>query len=563
MRVGRFLVAAAFAVLTTHCASEEPKTEEAQVTENVPGDLVITSPTRAAFIEGEVGKTVEVKGTGATPDLTINGQKAEVAPDGSFHAKIKPAGGLNIIVAVDGESRLETPFLYGKFAPMTEPVAQAVALDIGAQGISGAPPAASITSVANQFLESKNFAEMVEGMEQKGSVAGQSYTVTVTRARYEGITVGLAPRNGGLHANVTVRGVAVDAKVTAKILFATVNATLKATATNATARGDADISLDEETGTVGAAMPSAEVKLDGFRIDVKGLPSVLDTIPTNVFRPMIERGLADFIKNELPKAVALTLEGLGLPKQLDLSAVGVQKPIPIATKFDGLEFDNGGATVTASVLFGQPFKKEQPGGKAPGWLKLGGPLGDTERASSLGVSVSLDSVNQLLFAAWGSGDLTVPVPDVLTLTDIKLTPKLPPVVAATDKGAVRVALGEVLIEANLAGKPFKAAVSVMQDVDPDMNGKELVLTPKGEPTLSITWLEADNIVDAMRNIVTTGAKEQMGKLLKPFKFPFPTIALDALGGPFAGQSLALGMPEIDVDPKAARLSLSGAMALVR
>src|SRR6185369_7164300 len=86
MRFHTFVVATTLAVLGINCSSEEPAPKpDDGVTEAHPGNLVITSPERAAFIEGATDRSgsVEVRGTGVTSELTINGQRAEVAADGS------------------------------------------------------------------------------------------------------------------------------------------------------------------------------------------------------------------------------------------------------------------------------------------------------------------------------------------------------------------------------------------------------------------------------------------------------------------------------------------------
>src|SRR5690606_13563442 len=120
MRLRSFLLAASIALIA--CSSEEPRGGgEDGIVENVPGSLVITSPARGAFIDEQSGPVI-VRGTGATKALTIDGTPAKVAPDGSFEAVIEPKRGLNLVLAVDGESRLESPFLYGKFLPADRPV---------------------------------------------------------------------------------------------------------------------------------------------------------------------------------------------------------------------------------------------------------------------------------------------------------------------------------------------------------------------------------------------------------------------------------------------------------
>jgi hypothetical protein len=174
----------------------------------------------------------------------------------------------------------------------------------------------------------------------------------------------------------------------------------------------------------------------------------------------------------------------------------------------------------------------------------------------LGVSFSLDAVNQLMFAAWGNGGIAFTIPEPLSA---KLTPALPPVVSVSD-GALRLGLGEILVQRTTSDKPM-AAVTILQDIAPSGEKDALVLTPKGEPKISISWL-SDEVADGARVVIAAAAKEQLGKFLKPFRIPVPKFALDKLGAGFAGQSLAIGSPNVVVD-KSGRVTASGEITLSR
>jgi hypothetical protein len=271
----------------------------------------------------------------------------------------------------------------------------------------------------------------------------------------------------------------------------------------------------------------------------------------------VELAIRDGIRDQLPKAVALSLEGVGVPKQIDFAAAGFAVKLPVATRFDGVAFDANGATITASVLFGGAFPSGTPAAKAPGWLAMGAPYSEPQsRAPVLGVSFAIDAVNQLLFATWGSGSLAYTAPAPLSA---KLTAALPPVISIGDGGAVKLGIGEILVQREGSDQPL-AAVTVLADVVPSGDRDALVLTPKGEPTVSITWL-SDGIVASGRNLVAVAAKEQLNKLLQPFRVPVPKVALEALGAGFAGQSLAIESPSVVADKKTGRITASGAMVL--
>src|SRR5690348_8380653 len=104
MRILRVLLAVGMmtAAQLPGCAGDPPTdAPEDSIVEGHPRTLVIGSPARAAFIEAS-NQPVVVRGKGATAALTVNGEPADVAPDGSFRAQITPKVGLNVVVLADG-----------------------------------------------------------------------------------------------------------------------------------------------------------------------------------------------------------------------------------------------------------------------------------------------------------------------------------------------------------------------------------------------------------------------------------------------------------------------------
>lgn len=554
MRVHQLVFAATLALFGMHCSSEEPvhTQDDNNITENHPGALAITSPARASFIEAN-GTSIEVRGTGATKDLTINGAPAEVAPDGTFHATIPATPGLNLIVAVDGESRLEAPFLFGHFVAADKPVPQAIAVDLGPDGISAAAPAASLTSITSTALASRDLTEPLRGQTFKGTILGASWSFAVTGGHHAPVTIGLTPKIGGPGVAASVAEVAIDG--TLSILG--FSRPVSVTADRATITGDSKLSVDAASGALKVAVPNAEAKLDGFKVDTNnvGFPCCVDDIITGFIRPTVEQTLRDGLRNQLGSALELSLDRLGLPKELDLSKAGLSK-IALASRFDGAIFDDQGGTLTAAALFGGKPAEGTPGASAPGWLQIASPLGAPKRPASIGVSFSLDAVNQLLFAAWGGGGVSFSLPQPI---NAKLTPKLPPVVSISDAGALRLGIGEVI--AQREGEPPFAAVTILQDVTAGSDADGLVLTPSGQPTLSITWLTETAATGGA--IIAAAAKDQIGTFLKPIRIPVPHIPLDKIGAGFQGQSLAIGSPKVSVDRGAGRLVASGTMTLVK
>jgi hypothetical protein len=536
----------AFGLASAACASEGAPAEETPA-ESVPSALVITSPARAAFLHSN--ETVVVRGTGATKALRVNGSAALVNADGTFEAKMEPLRGLNVIVAIDGERTVEQPFLWGDYAPADKPVASAVAFDLGPQGFYSAPPGASLSSLATAALTDKNLAQALVGTKQSGNAAGVSYSYEVTGATYGAAAVKLVPAAGGPDVNVTVTNLVVDGLLT---IGSASPKPVQITASEAIVTGIVKLALDEN-GKLAATMPDAAATLNGFQFDSGNF--LLDLAISAVLKGEVEKQMVKSIKEEVPKALSGALDGIALPNELDLSAIGVTTPVKITSKYDAVLFDQAGGTLSMQALFGDKPAPGSPGALAPGSLVLGGTFAlGKARPASIGLSLALDGLNQLLFSAWGTGSIS------FKAADMNLQPKMPPVVMLDDQGSLVFALGEVIVQREGATEPM-AAVTIRQKLEGATEPESLVLAPVGEPQLSITWISIGP--GPGRDLILGAAKGQLQKALKPVKIPIPKIALDGMSPSLAGQSLVVANTKVSVSESAARLSAAGVMTIMK
>jgi hypothetical protein len=557
MRLRQLALAAVLAGLSMHCSSEDKAPDDGGVVEGRAGTLVITTPERAAFIADDTDE-IEVHGKGATKALTINGTPAEVDADGSFHATVKPQVGLNLVVAVDGESRLETPYLYGHFKSAKQPVPRAISLDVGAIAIAAPAPTASLTSVTNLALEGRNLVELLKGQSFSGDTSGVTFKFDVKDGSTGSAKVRLDPAAGGVGANASVPNLVIDGRLSITSFGVSYARDVRIQAKNASVEGDVKLGVDEAKGAFTAAMPNAKAELEGFSFDTDdaGFPCCVDTILSVILKSKLEQAIGDGLRQEIPKIVQLTLHGMGVPKEIDLAAAKISAKVPVTTQFDSGAFDTSGGTLTAATLFGGEYPPGSVGAEAPGWLAFGKPYVPSPRATALGVSFSLDALNQFMFAVWGTGSASLDVPAPL---DAKLTPGLPPVITITETGALRIGLGEIRVQRGASPTPM-AAVTVIQDVAARGDGDALLLASKGESTVSITWL-TDDVGASGKNLIAVAAKEQLAKFLTSFRIPLPKVSLDGLGHGLTGKSLALKSPAVKLDGDGARVRLSGSTTL--
>jgi hypothetical protein len=225
-------------------------------------------------------------------------------------------------------------------------------------------------------------------------------------------------------------------------------------------------------------------------------------------------------------------------------------------------FDIGGGTLSATATVSAALANG-PGSGAPGWLRLGRPMGSLPAASPFGLAVSVDLANQVLFNVWGQGALAQTIPDP-TVGMLQTAPALPPVLLPDGHGGVTFAMGEVVVQATVGGQTLSAGVSIVTDVDLSvgMSPSALLLTPKGTPQVSLTWLQASGLPDSLKQSLAASAASEVAGLIQPLVIPLPSIPLDALSPSLAGKVAAFAPgATVAFDTPSGRADLSGAMAI--
>jgi len=556
--------------LAVGCTSEEalpppPPEPVPVVEESEPLQLEILKPERAAFLSESDGADIEVFGLGASPGLTINGDPVTPEADGSFKTIITAHSGLNVLHAEDELSSVDTPFLFGTYAAPSKALPGAVSVRINAGGFKNTDlKVASLTRLAQLGLDDIDLLAQLKGQIFSGTFTGGSWSFKVSSTSYTGAKVSFLPRTGGASFQATVSKVAVKGVLTVKVLFTkTDNATLSIDSTSV--NGNIDAALSK--GSLTAKGSSVTTKITGFSYDSNnaGFPCCVDWILTQVMQGNIESAVKDNVKAALESKVAFALNQLGLPPSVDLSSTGFPAKIGIKQTFDGASFTASGATLSAQLHFTGAYAADDPGKLAPGWFELGSKPLTLASTTPYGVSISLDALNQALFTVWGQNALARTVDDVPTVGSVTLTPKLPPIVTLSPEGKLTAALGEVIVEAKLGGNPFKAAVSVIDEVTPTLSGAagKLTLAPSKSPQISLSWLDAEKIAPALRNVVKAMILEQVPSMLTPIALPLPSLPLAAFAPSQAANVAALGPTStLKLDPKTNRAAIQGALVIM-
>ena len=539
---------------------DEPTGDETVYEEHFPEGIVVTAPARGAFIPAEAGNIVTVMGNGARADLTINGQPVTPDDGGGFVADVPLGVGLNLITVADGEGSVETPVVFGHFAPTTQAVPGAVSLKVNARGFANDDPnAMSLTEVAQHALDDVDLLAPLKGQTLTGSIPGGSWSLLVWNTEYAGTSVQLSPAQGGAAFTAMVHDVEVFGTLTIDLLFTkTDEVVLSADAVHVTGNVMAGL----EGTSLGGSAPNTTALLQGFNYDSgnAGLPCCVDGILTDYLRPKVQDQVQAQVRDIMSTEVAFALEQFALPPAIDLSALGFDAAIGIDTHLDGAYFDATGATLSAAAKFSGAVQPGQIGETAPGWLAVGQVAAPQALEPAFGVSVSLDALNQALHAAWAQDGLRRMLQGLPMVDTVLVEPRLPPMVLPNPDGTLSARAGEVVLHATFQDVPIQAAVNVLGDVTVqlDPQGGQLLLAPGPQPTVSVTWLLYEGVDEGMRDIIKSTIIDMVPTLLTPISLPLPTLPLGAISPSLDGMAGALAPSTIlSVAPETSRLELYG------
>jgi hypothetical protein len=533
--------------------------------EHYPGELLITSPPRGAFIPVEAGNVVTVVGSGATKDLTVNGLPVAPTPDGSFTTDVVLGTGLNLIRVVNGESSVDTPVVFGAFAPVEQAVPSAVTVRVNRRGFAN--PDTSVVSLellANRALDDYDILATLQGQVFSGSVPGGSWTLQVTGASYTGTDVEVAPESGGAAFTAMVHGVQVHGQLTIDILFSkTDSVTISADAV----RVDGIINAGLQGSSLAASGAWANTNVQGFGYSSgnAGLPCCVDSILTGYLKPKVEDAIQEQVQGLMSQELAFALEQFSLPASIDLSAAGLPTTLGIQTYLDGASFEADGVTLSAAANFMSPLQPGQIGELAPGWITIAQPMAAPPLDPSFGVSVSLDALNQALHAVWAQNGLMRRLEGLPMVDIVDVEPRLPPMVLPNGNGGLSARAGEIVLHTSFNDVPIQAALSVIDDVylQLDPVTQQLQLVPGPEPIVSVTWLQSEGLADGVRKLIKSSIIDMIPTLLTPVSMPLPTLPLGVITPSFNGSMGALSpSTQLVIAGDTARMNLYGDLAIV-
>jgi len=422
----------------------------------------------------------------------------------------------------------------------------------------------SLGLLANQALDSYDILSSLAGQTMTGSIPGGSWSLVVTGTSYGDTDVAIGPENGGAAFTANVHDVQVHGTLTIKLLL---SKTDDVTISAKTVRVDGAVNAGLSGSSLYATGDWAQATIMGFGYDSgnAGLPCCVDSILTGYLKPKVEDAVVDQINGIMSQELAFALEQFALPESIDLSSTGFPTQLGIDTHFDGASFDAQGVTLSAAARFTAPLEPGDVGADAPGWLTVAQPLGPQALDPSFAISMSLDALNQALHAAWAQNGLSRQIEGIDQIGTVFIEPRLPPVVLPNAQGGLTAQAGEIVLYADFNGQPIQIALSVIDDVQLqlDPTSHTLQLIPAPNAVVSVNWLAAGTLPEALREIIRARILEMVPTFLSPLSLPLPTLPLGAIAPAFEGSIGALGQAtQLFVASDLARLQLHGDLAIL-
>ncbi|HEY1812329.1 MAG TPA: hypothetical protein VGG74_08215 [Kofleriaceae bacterium] len=523
-----WLVAVVAACGTSSSKSTEP---EAATT------LVITAPARGTTVDGS---NVMVTGTTNAPTVTINSAGVTVGSDGSFSALVPVTPGVSFIetLAIDetgSDVRDVRAVLAGDLATSDGSQDATIAAE--------ATPAALTTIGAAIADDAKTVdyttaAQALNPVYDNGGCLGA--VLDITSISLSNVTVALAPKANALATDVNIDNIVVKLHADYKVACIGGSATITVSASAAHISGNLGASISN--GKIATTLPSATVTLDGFSLDLGGIPSELTNLFDSVVQPAVQNALASMIESKVPPIANDKLAGLVAKSftasLLDKSTTFTVTPAKTAISASGLYVELGATSLVTGGAGGMYFTAPEPA--SPSLMS---------QTTGLGIAVECDLVNGLLAGLWAAGafDTTVPVSDLSiasalldpNATQLALSISLPPTVTSDGTGNLQLAIGDAMIsiEDGTGAELQQLALSLQTAVSAASQQGALALT-LGQPTLYATVLEqatdgarpltddeVETLVGGVWSIVGTQASSALSKL------PLPAIAGVQLGAP--------------------------------
>lgn len=511
----------------------------ASASDIIPPTLEVSSPDRGTLSQdGAVTVTGTAKG-GKGLHLTVNGTDTPINADGTFSAALTLPPGMDIVEthltdAAGNDLRDVRAVLTGELATADGSVAAPVGARAGTAALTGLGN--TIANVAGD-IDYTTAAKALNPIYNNDGCLGA--VINITDVGLSDVHVALTPKDKALATDVTLDNVVVHLKASFKVACIGGSTTITLKASKAHVKGDLGVSVSG--GKLVTALPNAAVTLDGFSLDIGGIPGALEDLVRGKVQDGVQGALTSVVRSKVPPIASSTLAQL-LAKPYSADVLGHTVSAKVTPTHASVDLAGLYVAVDTNLTV--------EGGESGMYVASPSPIDESVMSTSTGFGLAIagDGVNQLLSGMWAAKALdqsvavsTLPVLGAILdpqATNVALQLKLPPTLNVGDD--LQLALGDAIIDVKDASgttlQQMALSVSSTLKAGPTQSGKLSI--DLGTPTIFAQVLaQSDNEAKQLTDEQVEGLAQAMWSVVGPAaasaltKLPMPSLDSVQLGEP--------------------------------
>jgi hypothetical protein len=429
-----------------------------------PPDLRVTSPKRG-LVQGSSGRVV-VTGT-AVPGtdgalvtrVVVNRQPATLAADGTFTATVDVPPGAMLLETIafteEGGSATDARAVQvGELRPVTSNIERAVVASLSADAF------AKLSSAAGPLVKGMDLMAQLEPLQPMANFGDSLANVklSITKLTLGDVKFKLVPVDGGLQFSAELSGLDVAARAAYGGTFVVDGTTsVSITADKITIAGTLVVTPAGIAGFT-TKITSPSVTSAALKLSASGLVGdILDLLNDNL-SSTVQSLTTRSTELALQPLINEALGALAGPQRFDV----LGKQLDFQVSPSEVVFSRAGAKVTLDVKATIAGSESSPGYV---FTPNGTPALNVGKGIQLGLADDL--VNALLAEVHAIGLLDLHIEKdfgVIDTADIKLS--MPPMINASENGALRLVLGDMIATFSKQGKTLiSAAVNAQVELE--------------------------------------------------------------------------------------------------
>ena len=500
---------------------------------------VLTLETDGYYQDGNV--EIEGQATGLS-NLTVNG--GPLAQDGnSYRQTLNLDRGVNVIEVRGEDMRGDTHYirrgvLSGEYDQADQTVEEAVAVRINRGGLDKIGQLVSGLIVDDQIeatVQALN--PLYEDSYGVFGISAVDISASLADLAFDPLQVQADPRPGVLELEIVIPNLSVTVNATGEVVVLDFDQDVTLAASRAVIRGDVMADVTSQ-GQLSLDLVNTTVELEDFSYDVSLLPSFVEGfLLVDTLRGIIENTLREQIETRVPQLIEDQLAGLDFSFETEL----LGRNVLVAATFANLYSDQDGLQLETHL---DVYADAGTDKTAPGYLYASSTnLPHPPRNEDMGLSVSDNLLNNLLFQVWRSGLLDLDLdsargdiePILLSqlgatnAARVKVDARTPPVFVERN-GRAQAQVTELLVRIETPdgtnGEYVDLAVTAYIDLELTVTDGVLALE-LGTPELVIDVRDSDWGIDDNTLADLLAAKlpiDTLLSLLGAFEFPIPELA---------------------------------------